>query len=237
MRLGRCTNIGPKIGLFVRFNSNIPRFIKDGSDAAIESLNRSKIVGDLKELYSEMERRKYNTRWIVGSVVVIGGCIFYGAITDWATDQAADVTAKYLENPKFKKDVTAFAEQTINELVRSPKVQADIADLLGDTVKKLADTPEIQEKLADLFVKVFRSEAIRNAGGELSEEVVDQLLNSPKYEDIRNDAIRFAIQEMINIVNNNELQQAAGLASWNIFKVFIGVSSADNKKIIVTDKT
>jgi len=237
MRLVRCATVASKGGLIVRFNSNIPKFIKDGSDAAIDSLNRSRIVGDLKELYKEMERRKYNTRWIVGSVVIIGGCIFYGAITDWATDQAADVTAKYLENPKFKKDVTAFAEQAINELVRSPKVQADITDLLATTVTKLADNPEIQEKLSDLFVKIFRSDAVRNAGGELSEEVVDQLLHSPKYEEIRNDAIRFAIQEMIKIVNDGELQQAAGLASWNIFKVFIGVSSADNKKIIVTDKT
>ena len=220
-----------------RFNSNIPKFIKDSSNAAIESINRTEIVSDLKELYTEMERRKYNIRWIIGVGGVIGGYIFYGAITDWATDQAADVTSKYLENPKFKKDVVAFAEQTVNELVKSQKVQADITDLLGKAVKDLANNPDIQDRLADLFVKVFKSTSVRTAGGELSEDVVDQLLNSPKYEHIRNEAIKFAIQEMINIINNNELQHAAGQASWNIFKVFIGVSSSDSKNITITEKT
>lgn len=223
--------------LIRRFNSGVPNFIKASSDAAFDSINRNKIVGDLKELYNEMERRKYNIRWIAGTIVVVGGYIFYGAITDWATDQAADVTSKYLENPKFKKDIISFVEQTVEELAKSPKIQNDITKLLEITVNNLADNPDIQNKLADLFTTVFKSESIRLAGGELSEDIVNQLLTSPEYETIRNEAIQFVINEMIGILNNNELQQAAGTASWNIFKSFIGVSSTDSKKIIVADKT
>jgi len=205
--------------------SSIKKLFKDNTNTAqnvVQSINRNQLLIDLKALYREAERRKYNMRWIGIAGLGIGTYFFYGVITDWATDQAADVTTKYLENPKFKRDIIIFVEDTIDELVKSERVQNDITGLLEQSVYQLADTPEIQDKLAELFTNVFQSETIKNAGGELSEDVVRQLLHSDEYSELREEAIKYIIDETIKIINDDELQRNAGIASWNAFKVWFG---------------
>jgi len=216
----------------VRYISNIPKIIKDSSDAAITSISSSKMLSDFNELYTEMERRKYNMRWIGIACAATVVYIFYGIIVDWLSDQAADVTSKYLENPKFKKDVIKFAEEAVNELVKSERVQKDITELLKDTVIKLTDDPTIRTKLTDLFIDIFKTNGIKSAGAELSEDVVKQLVNSPKYENVRQEAVQFVVNEMINVVKNDELQKNVGMASWNAFKVWFGMTPNNTTDVI-----
>jgi len=219
----------------IRHISNLPKMFKEQSDAAMTSIGSSKIVNDFTELYNEMERRKYNVRWITIGCAAAVVYIFYGLITDWLSDQAADVTSKYLENPKFKKDVIKFAEEAVNELVKSERVQKDITELLKDTVIKLTDDDTIRTKLTNMFIVIFKTNGIKEAGGELSEDVVNQLLNSPKYENIRQEAVKFVVDEMIQVIKNDELQKNVGIASWNAFKVWFGMTP-NNANISVSDK-
>lgn len=160
--------------------------------------------------------------------MIIGGCIsvavFYSAFKDWASDQAADVTSKYLENPKFKKDILIFVEATVEELVKSDRVKKDISDLLKMCVIQLSESPEIEIKLSELFVRIFKSEIVKNSGGELAENVVKQILNDEKYASLREEVIQYVINELIVIVNNEEIQKNAGIASWNAFKVWFGIT-------------
>ena len=218
--------------------SDLKQKLYETAEYAYGSLNESKMMKDLKDLYVEMENRKYNMRWIVLSVAGLICYIFYGKITDWASDQAADVTSKYLENPKFKRDLLVFVEQTIDDLVKSERVQNDITRLLKETVVKLSDDTDVQNKLEGLFVRIFKSKIIKEAGSELSEDVVNQLLHSPKYEKIRKEAITYVVDELKNIVENKDLQQSVGMASWNAFKVWFGVTPTNNNNApIVLDTT
>ena len=217
----------------VRHSSNMSKIIKDSSDAAIASIGQSKLFSDFKELWNEAERRKYNTRWITIGCAATTIYIFYGIIVDWLSDQAADVTSKYLDNPKFKKDIIKFAEDAVNELVKSKRVQNDIVELLERTVIKLTDEPKIKEKLADMFIDIFRTEGIKNAGAELSNDVVLQLLHSEKFKDVRQEMIQFVIDEMIKVVKDEELQKNVGMASWNAFKVWFGMTPYSNTPTVI----
>lgn len=210
---------------------SVKKSIYDTAGYAVESLNDSRMVKDLKDLYLEMENRKYNMRWIGLTIAGVVLYIFYGKITDWASDQAADVTSKYLDNPKFKRDIVVFVEQTIDDLVKSERVQNDITKLLKDAVVKLSDDEDVQNKLRDLFVKIFKSQAIKEAGSELSEDVLEQLLHSPKYEKIRRQAMDYVVYELRNIVDNKDLQQSVGIASWNAFKVWFGMAPNKIEKV------
>lgn len=194
----------------------------------LDSLSRSEIVGDLQALYKEMERRKYNFRkiWIIGGSV--GVVVFYNTFKDWASDQAADVTSKYLENPKFKKDILIFVEATVEELVKSERVQKDVSELLKGCVVQLSESPEIEKKLSELFVRIFKSEMIKTTGAELTDDVVKQILYDEKYAVLRKEATQYIINELIQIINNEELQKNAGVASWNAFKVWFGINPVNN---------
>ena len=210
-------------------SGDLKKKLYDTAEYAYGSLNDSRMMKDLKDLYVEMENRKYNTRWIVLSVAGLVCYVFYGKITDWASDQAADVTSKYLENPKFKRDLLVFVEQTIDDLVKSDRVQNDVTRLLKETVVKLSDDQEVQTRLENLFVRIFKSKVIKEAGSELSEDVLNQLLHSEKYENIRKEAMTFVVDELKNIVENKDLQQSVGMASWNAFKVWFGVAASNSQ--------
>ena len=213
-----------------RYNSNLPKFLSDGTKATFIKVTKAEMFTDLKELIIEADRRKYNTKLIGLGCLLAVIVTFFGAIKNWATDQAADVTKKYLENPKFKEDITRFAEQTISDLGKSEQVQTDITNLLGKAVINLAEQDDIRDKLAELFANVFKTETVKNAGGELSEDVVKEIIMSEKYATLRDEVVKYVVEEMIRIVNTKELQNATGNAAWTALKVMVVGSSSDIKQ-------
>jgi hypothetical protein len=201
-------------------NKSFQDIIKDSSDAAMQTMNRNKMIQDMKELYFEMEKRKYNMRGLMIGTGLVTTYFSYGLITDWFTDQAADVTTKYLENPKFKRDIIAFAEETISELTKSERVQQDITKLLEQSVYTLTETEEIQNKLTDLFITIFESKKINDVGSKLSNNIVQDLIHSEEYNEFRRFIAEYMAKEVIKVLNDSNVQNAVGNASWNAFKVW-----------------
>lgn len=108
--------------------------------------------------------------------------------------------------------------------------------MLKGCVVELSQSPEIEEKLRELFVRIFDSDTIKNVGGELSEDIVNQILHDAKYDQLRKEATQYVVDELIKIVNNEEIQRNAGIASWNAFKVWFGITPNDINKQSVVDK-
>lgn len=222
-----------KFTKFRRYSTNhnensksFQKIIKDGSDKTIQIMNKNQLVGDMRALFKEMERRKYNMRWIALGGVGVVSYLSYELVKDWFTNEAVDVTndvtQKYLKNPEFKKNITIFVEDTISELSKSEKVKQDVAFLLEGAVIELASRESVKNELAELFKYVFATEVIRNSGAELSSVVVDRLLTSDEFDSTRTMVTEYFTDEIMNLLADPTVQNKAGTASWNAFKVWFG---------------
>ena len=74
----------------------------------------------------------------------------------------------------------------------------------------MQNTKEVQDKLADLFSWVFTSGPVVNAGGELSADVVKQLLEDPKYEESRQQVYAYIYSQIDQLSNDQNVQDRLG---------------------------
>lgn len=183
------------------------------------------IVEDLKELYTEMEKRRYNMRRIGLFATAFVCYLFYDHLKNWISVEASDVTSKYLKNENFKRELLVFVEQTIEELAKSERVKRDVSSLLKEVVKD----EQTQRDLSEMFVKIFESQTIKTAGSQLSSEVVKDLFYSTNHESFRNELVSFVVDQLQRVANDSELQQTVGVASWNAFKTWFG-STSNNRE-------
>lgn len=185
---------------------------------AANQLTRTQMMQDMRELYHEMERRRYSARvWLasMGAVVLL---LSYGWVKDWMSSEAADVTRKYLQNPNFQRDAVVF----VQDIVRHEHVQREVESLLRTVVLRLSKDEVVKSALEDLFVQVFQTQGIKNAGAELSHDVLRKLAAS---SEVREVARRMVTEELNNIVTDQQLQQNVGKASWNVLKSWVGLGS------------
>ncbi len=136
--------------------------------------SKSRLLQDLQALLDEAERRKYKTKRFFA---VMGA---YDSIKSFTADQAAAVTTEYLENPRFKQDVSAFVE--------SPEIRKAVEGLLRETVVSLCHDLEVQREVRGLFVRMMQDDEIRAQAQELAADKMTRLLQDDKVQEAAGDA-------------------------------------------------
>ena len=115
---------------FSRHGIQVSNMSTSQSDRVIKLIKDNKVVQDSFDLVNEMEKRKYPVKWIGGFFLLAGSVLSYGLVRDWFTDQASEITSRYLENEVFKQNVVSFVESVISQLAQSEKVQNDVNKLI-----------------------------------------------------------------------------------------------------------
>lgn len=171
----------------------------------LDKLN-AQLVGtqDLKDLFVEMEKRKYSIRKIAAvvgtiTIIVLIGC--YEFIIDFFSTQATTVTTRSLDNESFQQEIIEVGTKVGKEIV-----------------KNLSCDPEIKDMLAELFKNIFKTEIINLAGSDLANEVVTRILLDDRYEPLRETAYDFVRKKMIEITCDKILHKKTGYMAWESFK-------------------
>jgi hypothetical protein len=153
-----------------------------------KEINENIFMKDVKDMLEEMEKRKYDLtkfRILIIIFIFLILIVFYDLIINWAGKQTTNITTKSLNDPIFQKEVVIFCKEHIHQLVNSKEIQDDIANLLKNAVIEISKNEELQKSLSDLFVNIFLMETIANSGGQLSQKVLEKIINSPEYEPLR----------------------------------------------------
>lgn len=161
-------------------------------------------ANDIRELFVEMKRRRYNVnRFKIGLGVVATGLIFafYEAITDFLSNRANDVTHKSLEDPKFIEDATVFGT-TVGKKI----------------IKNLSEDSDVHKLFSEFFKELFTSQPIIDAAEDLAKTVVDKILNDEQHQQIRDDATKLAKKRIIEIYQDPEIVNETSLFMWKTFK-------------------
>ncbi|AYV82096.1 MAG: hypothetical protein Homavirus7_2 [Homavirus sp.] len=185
-------------------------------------------VKEWREMMDEMEKRKFNTKRLKIILCVLAGSVMfvsYDVIQKWTSEQVTHITTKSLEDPNFQKDVIAFCENIVNQLVTSEKIQNDVINLLQLAIFELAKRQDVIDELSKLFGTVFTSEVVQNAGSNLSAEVVKMLLHGEEYEELRQMLFNYLCMEINKLSQDDRVQSDIGILARNAVGVMIWGSS------------
>lgn len=179
------------------------------------------VVKDSLELVKEMERRRYNVRWIGLSIAGVGTLLFFGAVRDWFTDQASEITTRYLKNETFQKNVVTFVEGVISQLASSPSVQENVNTIVIRTTKN----SDVQQSLIELFTYIFQTDTITSSGTDLSKVVAENLVRSDGFQEVTK---TYATNLVLDVLADPIVQNAASNASWNVIGGWFGSNKSPN---------
>ena len=175
--------------------------------------NNTSYIKDLNEMLIEMEKRKYDTKKMRIIILIFIIClliIFYDIIINWAGQQTTNITTKSLNDPKFKKQVVKFCEETIEELVKSKNIQDNVSNLLKNSVIDLSKDEQIRKSLIELLSKIIITDEMKNSGSQLCEQVVDKIMNSPEHENLRKLIYIYLSNEIQKLSNDKQVQNNLG---------------------------
>lgn len=183
----------------MRFKLNSNRFISD----YVSKAGNAKTIQDFKELIGEMHRRRYNLQRIQFGIVGFGcvfAYLFYEKIVDWLSDQTTTVTSKSLDDPEFLDKIVEFGTEAAKRIVYN--------------LSKDEDTKVVFQ---DFFSYLFTTEPIVGAASELSDQTVKRLLFDDEYEELRQYIIKFALDGVHEIIDDENFKHNTGNLVWSSF--------------------
>ena len=157
-------------------------------------------VKDFKDLSNEMEKRRYNTRWIYFIGVGVFGYATYGFFRNWASKEVVLISSKTFEDPKFKDDAIKF----VKYLANSDQVQTEINNL----IEKITTQQVVQDNLAALFENVLQKNSVKDSAKTASQDIVRDLCNSPEYELWRKDVSEYLKKEIQTQLSDDKNREA-----------------------------
>lgn len=155
-------------------------------------------VDEFKKILLEMEREKKGKanriKIIIGVSAISVAFLFYNIAKSWLGKQATNITMEALDDPKFQEHIKLFAKTIINQLVDDPEIQKEVTNLLGQAVNQLTKEEYIIDALTTMFVQIVSSQEIISSSSDSTEDIVNQLMNDPKYESMRKEIYQYFIR-------------------------------------------
>lgn len=154
-------------------------------------------VDEFRKILIEMEKEKKGKANRIKIIIAISAVsvifLFYNIAKSWLGKQATNITMEALDDPKFQQHIQLFAKTAIKQLVDDSEVQNEVTNLLGRAIEQLTKEEYIIDALTTMFVQIVSSQEIISSSSDSTQDIVDQLINDPKYELLRKEIYQYLV--------------------------------------------
>ena len=174
----------------------------------------AEFMKDFGDFSAELDRRKYNKRWITLIGMGIFGYATYGFFRNIVTREVVTITTKTIDDDSFKTRSVASAKEYIQQIVASPEVQQSVTTALEQSVLALVNQKNIQDELSKLLATAIESNEIKKSTRESVSFILEDLVNSDVHKPLRVSLSNYLATEIQTQLNSKKNQEHG----WNFIK-------------------